>query len=232
MPHTRWYCDPGAIPGEALYYLDIPPRASTDYASAAVIEHDAEEGDRFEAIIPALDGFRETAESHTFSTLDDAQRWLESRIPAPLPSYPIDVMPEWWVQDYYTPSPGSGLIMITEPGTPAVTPHGSFAITYHLEAWDVPSTISHPTHGTIAPMTLRDGERLLEFLLRYRNSLRALTVSCHAGISRSPAIAIAISEWIRTAPTTSDLISRYPGFHRPMYRTLCQALTTHGLLAP
>lgn len=232
MPLTRWYCDQGAIPGEALYYLDIPPRASTDYASAAVIEHDVQEVDRYEAVIPALDGFRETAESHTFSTLDDAKQWLEQRIPAPPPSYPIDVVPEWWLRDYYTPSPGSGLIVITEPGKPAVIPHGAFAISYHLQAWDVPYTISDTEHGTLTPMTLGDSEPLLEFLLRYRNSLHALTVSCHAGISRSPAIAIAISEWIRTAPTTSDLISRYPGFHRPMYRTFCQALIARSLLAP
>ena len=57
-----------------------------------------------------------------------------------------------------------------------------------------------------------------------------LTLYCHAGIARSPAVAIALSEWLPTEPHPAALIERYPCFNRAMYRTLCQAAIEKELI--
>ncbi len=228
----RWYCDGGSIPGEPFLYLDVPEGASTDYASAYVlqIDNDDPEFSEYQAIIPGRNGFHGESYSLVFSQLEEAKAWAEAQIPIPQPHVLIDVHPEWWIEHHYQPAQGEILIAITEPKHEPVTPHRPFAATYHLPVWDIPYTIDHPTTGRLIPMTAKQADDLLQFVLQYRNCMTALTVSCAAGVSRSPAVGIALSEWLPTLPETPILIGRYPGFNRPIYRTLCQQALVQGVL--
>jgi len=160
--------------------------------------------------------------------------WQNCNEKRPIPptgeTIPINIFPEWWVTTHHSPRPGEVLISITEPGQPPITPHGSYDAIYRLAAWDIPYTIESPRHGTLHPLSESEGRDLILFLLRQRHRMTALTLHCHAGISRSPAVAIAISEWINTAPITTELIERFPAFNRSIYRTLCHVAIEQGLL--
>lgn len=227
MSNTRWYYDPGAIPGEPCAYLDIP-HGHLDYASAVIVELDTGDPDQT-AYQPILRSSTSKEPSHpephspTFTQLLDAYAWAETRIPLPLSTISVAIYMEIEIQERYRPQPGEVLIAITEPGRAPITPVGTFAATYHLAAWDLPYHINHERYGNIGPITLQDAVPLLDFVLQHRNTMSKLVLYCHAGIARSPAVAIAISEWFPTEPHTSALIERYPCFNRAMYRTLCQA---------
>lgn len=45
----RWYLDPGAIPGEPAYYLDVPPVPDDDLDKATGIVSEVD-GEGFEAV--------------------------------------------------------------------------------------------------------------------------------------------------------------------------------------
>jgi hypothetical protein len=143
---------------------------------------------------------------------------------------PIEVHIEASIKEAYRPQPGEVLIAITEPGQTPITPLGTFAATYHLAAWDLPRTIDHPKYGRIGPLTLNDAAPLLEFVLKHRNTMSKLVIYCKAGVARSPAVAIALSEWLPTSPHIYQLIETHPCFNRPTYRTLCQAAIEKELL--
>ena len=232
MTDTRWTYDPGAIPGEPCAYLDVPS-GHLKYASAWIIQLDTDDPDHtaYHALLRSLE--ITPCPDHTspqFEHLLDAYAWAESRVPRPRTTIPLEIHMEIAIQERYRPQPGDILIAITEPGRTPITPLGTFAATYHLGAWDLPYHIDHAKYGRIGPMTLQDANPLLDFVLNHRNTMSKLVLYCHAGIARSPAVAIALSEWLPTQPYTSALIERYPCFNRAMYRTLCQAAIEQGLL--
>ena len=234
MTDTRWFCDRGAIPGEPCAYLHIP-YGHLDSASAIIIETDT--GDPDQTAYQAILGSPTSKiaplpedRSPKFTQLLDAYAWAESRVPRPLPTIPVGIEMELCIQERYRPQPGEVLIAITEPGRPPITPLGTFAATYHLAAWDLPRTIDHPKYGRIGPLTLNDAAPLLEFVLKHRNTMSKLVIYCKAGVARSPAVAIALSEWLPTSPHIYQLIETHPCFNRPTYRTLCQAAIEKELL--
>lgn len=234
MTDTRWTCDPGAIPGEPCAYLDVP-HGHLEYASAWIIEIDTGDPDQtaYQTIFGSStseDAPRPDQRSPQFTHLLDAQAWAESRVPCPIDTIPLDIQMEISIRERYRPQPGEVLIAITEPGRPPITPVGTFAATYHLAAWDLSRHIDHENYGHIGPMTLQDATPLLDFVLHHRNTMRKLTLYCQGGIARSPAVAIALSEWLSTKPHTAALIERYPCFNRSIYRTLCQAAIELDLL--
>lgn len=220
MIETRWTYDLGVIPGEPYAYLDVP-HGHLEHASAVIVEIDTGDPDQteFQPILRALD----PVTTPTFTHLVDAQTWTESQVPLPLSLVPIAIYMEIEIQERYRPQTGEVLIAITEPGRTPITPLGSFAATYHLAAWDLPYRIHHHTYGDMGPITLQEAIPLLDFVLNHRNTMTKLVLYCHAGIQRSPGVAIALSEWIPTQPHPSALIERYPCFNRAIYRTLCQA---------
>lgn len=234
MTNPRWYYDPGAIPGEPCAYLDAP-HEHLEYASAWIIELDTSDPDQT-AYHPILrsptskDAPHPELRSPTFTELLDAYAWAESRVPLPLSTIPVAIYMEIEIQERYRPQPGEILIAITEPGRTPIVPLGTFAATYHLAAWDLPYHINHERYGDIGPITRQDALPLLEFVLCHRNTLSKLVLYCQGGIARSPAVAIALSEWLPTDPHPAALIERYPCFNRAMYRTLCQAAIDEGLL--
>lgn len=236
MPPSRWYYDPGTIPGEAFAYLDVPHDA-LQYASAIIVEDDTGNPDNqaYRAILGQPDDPSERRPdqiSPSFPSLYDAEQWAETRILPPHAKIPIDIHLEDSIQDSYQPGPNEILIAITEPGRRPISPRGIFAATYHLTAWDIPHTIHHPTIGIMQPLSVKDVDPLLDFVLKHRNTMSKLIVYCKGGSVRSPGVAIALSEWLPTHPRTSDLIIKQPCFHRPIYRTLCLAATERGLLLP
>lgn len=123
--------------------------------------------------------------------------------PDALPVIPVSIFPQHWIENRHIPQPGEVLISITEPEHPPVTPFRPYAAIYHLEDWNIPFTIVDHPQGPLIPLREQDAQALLQFLLHQQTHMTALTIHCHAGISRSPAVAIAISEWIQTQPTTS-----------------------------
>lgn len=54
-------------------------------------------------------------------------------------------------------------------------------------------TLAHYV-GTAYPMKTEDAKKILEFVLKYKDDVNDIIVHCEAGISRSPAVAIALSE--------------------------------------
>ena len=234
MTDTRWFCDRGAIPGEPCAYLDVPHNR-LEYASAVIIEEDTGDPDH-QAYHAFLGQPHDRTERHPdqisplFPFLSDAQDWAEARVPVPQSTIPIEIHIEESIKEAYRPQPDEVLIAITEPGRTPITPLSTFTATYHLAAWDLPRTIDHPKYGRIGPLTLNDAAPLLEFVLRHRNTMSKLVIYCHAGVARSPAVAIALSEWLPTSPHIYQLIETHPCFNRPTYRTLCHAAIERGLL--
>ena len=232
MTDTRWYYDPGAIPGEPCAYLDVP-HGHLNYAPGCIIEIDTHDPDHktYQAILRSPDVTpRPDRTSPQFEQLLDAYAWAESCVPIPLATIPVVIYMEIEIQERYRHQPREILIAITEPGRTPITPLGTFAATYHLAAWDLPYHIDHATYGHIGPITLQDATPLLDFVLTHRNTMSKLVLYCHAGIARSPAVAIALSEWLPIEPHPAALIERYPCFNRAMYRTLCSTAIERGLI--
>lgn len=232
MTDTRWFCDRGALPGEPCAYLDVP-YDSLEYASAIIIDTGYPDQTAYQAILFSLTSkIAPLPEDHSpkFTQLLDAYAWAEARVPRPLQTIPLGIEMELCIQERYRPQPDEVLIAITEPGRRPITPLGTFVATYHLAAWDLPRTIDHPKYGRMGPLTIHDAAPLLEFVLRHCNTMSKLVIYCHAGVARSPAVAIALSEWLPTSPHTYQLIETHPCFNRPTYRALCQAAIERGLL--
>lgn len=73
------------------------------------------------------------------------------------------------------------------------------------------SNLATPSH--IALMTTEDGQRIAQFLSRWRSRAGALVVHCEQGMSRSPGVALAIAEylgqdtkWIRQAYQPNEYV--------------------------
>lgn len=228
LESTRWTTIVQAPLGTPCAYLDTFG-ISTRLASAAIITvpSDDVEHPHYRPIFHHQDA---PTQIPRFRTLRSALDWTERQIPPPLTTIPLNIFPQWWVTDRHTPQPSEILISITEPGQPPITPHGIYGAIHHLETWDIPYTINDPKRGTLHPFSESDAHNLIQFLLKHRHRMTALTIHCHAGISRSPAVAIAISEWITTSPFTTELIERFPAFNRTIYRTLCHTALANGLM--
>lgn len=230
--HERWETDRGAIPGEPLCLLDIPSNAY-EYASATITELDDTGPDdtRYLATVhtpqPDLSPDLHTCE---FETLEAAQTWAEGHAVVPIHPLPITIQCEEAIRRHYLPQPGEVLISIREPGTPSLVPAYPFRAIFHLRAWDIPYRIRDGPKD-FHPLKHEEAKALQEFVLKQRNAMTKLTIHCHAGVSRSPGVAIALAEWLDTTPHIYDLISAYPLFNRQIYRTLCQVAINDGLIA-
>lgn len=75
---------------------------------------------------------------------------------------------------------------------------------------------------TIHPMTNNQAKEIMEFFEKNVDKPRCV-VHCEAGISRSPAVAIALSELVDGTPCAEALIERYPTFNRHVYRSMWEA---------
>lgn len=229
--HERWEMDRGAIPGEPLCSLDIPCNAY-QYASATITALDDTGSDdtRYLATVhtprPGLSPDLHTCE---FETLVAAQAWAEAHAAVPVHPLPITIQCEEAIRRHYRPQLGEVLISIREPGTPPLVPAYPFHAIFHLAAWDIPYRI-RDAHRDLHPLRHEEAKALLDFILQQRNAMTKLTIHCHVGVSRSPAVAIALAEWLDTTPHIYGLISAYPLFNRQLYRTLCQVAMNHGLI--
>jgi len=228
QPTNRWITIDHAPIGTPCAYLDTFG-CSLALASATIITVLSENSDDPQ-YRPIFHGHERPDPMPKFRTLALAQQWTEQQIPTPLATVPIQIFPEYWILSGHDPQPGEILISITEPGQHPLTPRGTYAAIYHLPAWDIPYTIQCPKRGSLHPTSDAEADTLIQFLLKHRHRMTALTVHCHAGISRSPAVAIAVSEWIETTPSTVQLVEQYPAFNRTLYRTMCQRATAQGLI--
>ncbi len=230
---SRWYTDRGAIPGEPLCFLDVPAGLAPDYASATitVVDLGGPDNGAYLATVhtPRRPFGSKPLTRGPFDTLEAAQEWAEAHAVIPTTPIPVTILPEIAVLNTYRPQAGEILISIQEPGRPPIVPYGRFLAIHHFGAWDIPYRILDEEKD-LKPLSLDDAHELIEFVLRYRNQMTALTIHCHAGVSRSPAVALALAEWVDTTPHAYALIERYPCFNRQIYRTLCQAAQDKGLI--
>lgn len=227
MPITRWYHDPGAIPGEPFAYLDVPFN-QLEYAAAVVIQIDTDDREhpQYQAILgrpiqeqePDLDDI-----SPLFLTRHAAEAWAESRCPTPQPHIPVTIVPEIMIQERYHPEPGEVLISIQRENDPPIVPLAPFAAMLSIADSDLTRTIHDDTLGTLHPMTMDTALTIIQFVLQHRNRMTKLVIHCHAGVRRSPAVAIGLAEWLPTMPSIHDLIEKHPCFNRHIYRRLCDA---------
>lgn len=231
---SRWYHDPGAIPGEPCDYLDVP-YGHLDYAAAVLVERDHVDSDlpRYHAILgPPIQQPEPDLEeiSPPFSSREDAHAWAEARCPAPLAVIPLDIVPEIVIRERYQPEPGAVLISIQSPPEAPIIPRGPFAATLRVTDWDITRRIHDASLGPLYPMSVDTATSIIQFVLRHRNRMTRLVIHCHAGIKRSPGVALGLAEWLPTTPTIHTLIQQHPLFNRHIYRTLCQASISQNLL--
>lgn len=224
---SRWYHDPGAMPGEPFSYLDAPFN-QLEHASATVTEIDTNNPDYpwFLATLTSSchdDGPEQEPLSQGFPTREEAEAWAEVLCPVPLPVIPVEIYPEIMIRERYRPEPGEVLISIQGSGEPPIVPHAPFAVTLRIEDPDLTRTIHHHTFGTLRPLTKDTATTIIHFVLRHRNRMRKLVIHCHAGVRRSPGVAIGLAEWLPTSPGITALIEAHPCFNRHIYRQLCEA---------
>lgn len=74
------------------------------------------------------------------------------------------------------------------------------------------------------PMHRDQAKGIAMFFLAHKHQATRWIACCEAGISRSPAVAIALTEFVRGEPCAEQLIERYPCFNRHVYRYVYNAL--------
>ncbi len=88
------------------------------------------------------------------------------------------------------------VVSVRDPGTnrPHI-PHGAgLRALLYLAFHDAEPTAIMKLPGRVRPMSPRQAERVWAFVERYRNDAQTVVCHCEQGMSRSPAIAIALAE--------------------------------------
>lgn len=139
----------------------------------------------------------------------------------------LAAFPQYIIETAYKPSPGEILISITSPDEPAASPNGGFAEIYRLQIWDIQEPLAHPRLGLLRPMRVEEASALIDFVAQRRPDCQAVTIHCGAGVSRSPAVAIALAELFGGHPTSSEFAARFPEYNRHVTAVLLYAGRRH-----
>lgn len=78
------------------------------------------------------------------------------------------------------------------------------------------------TSQMLRPLDNEMAEAIVEVAFDHRH-LKRWYIHCEMGISRSPAVAIAFSEVLKTTPTSSELRIMFPDFNLHVYKTILAA---------
>jgi len=138
----------------------------------------------------------------------------------------LAIFPEIHIQFLYEPHPDEILISIREPHQVDLIPHGTFAAIYHLKIYDLAESVVHPQRDSMPAMSLEHAIDLLHFVCQYWPTHQRFTIHCAAGISRSPAVAMALSELFKGTPSSTIIRQRHPHFNPHVYQLILQAART------
>lgn len=78
------------------------------------------------------------------------------------------------------------------------------------KSYETQETLAH-YEGTVNPMKEEDAKKILDFVLKYKDDVNDIIVHCEAGISRSPAVAIALSEILNGKEHTERYVQSLVG---------------------
>lgn len=119
-------------------------------------------------------------------------------------------------------NPGRFLISITEPGEDNIKFRQRWDDILHLQFDDIdrPTTPIHYPEGgksrNLVLFTEQQAGRILNFVQENSSSIKMLVIHCHAGISRSVAVKVAMEYIINNI----DIYSRYPLHNKHVYKTI------------
>ena len=88
------------------------------------------------------------------------------------------------------------VVSVRDPGTkrPPIRHGAGLKAILHLAFHDAEPTASLRLPSPIRPMTIQQAKRVWAFVDHYRNDVQTVVCHCEQGMSRSPAIAIALAE--------------------------------------
>lgn len=93
----------------------------------------------------------------------------------------------------------------------------------HMRFHDIDRLIRTP-HDLYLTMSISQAHEIAEFFFQWWETKSNWVIQCEAGISRSPAVAIALSEYTDGQPNAHLLIEKYPFFNLHVYRKVWDAL--------
>lgn len=130
--------------------------------------------------------------------------------------------------EIYSPALKSLLISIRDPGDSVVYPQGRYRAVLALVFEDVDRKDA-ATEGRIA-FGPADAEAIRE-LVEGEDGIEEIVVHSKADYSRSPAVALALAEWLD--PSRVERIrTYYRGYNRAVYSILREHLEDRGLVRP
>lgn len=117
------------------------------------------------------------------------------------------------------------VISITTPGCPHADIRGDNV--YRFEFYDILSVKHDPIRGAIYPISdtlAKSMARAIVYEASRKDDVQ-IVVHCEAGVSRSPAVALAISDVFKTYPSRQALLMMYPLYNKAVRDLVSRALT-------
>jgi predicted protein tyrosine phosphatase len=90
----------------------------------------------------------------------------------------------------YVPARRAVCISVTDPGKPTALLSDRFLAVLRLAFTDIAEVAEHPWHVVFTP---QHAEEIVHFVQKWRD-VDCVVIHCHAGLSRSPAIAMGLCD--------------------------------------
>lgn len=126
----------------------------------------------------------------------------------------------------YRPALRAALISIRDPGRIVpVLPRDAYVAVLEMEFDD--ATPEECAIGEYELFSESHAKRIMDFVATHKNEVSEWVVHCYAGYSRSPAIVVALAEWLDPA-ATKELERRFPGANEHVLSVMRQTFVTMG----
>lgn len=141
----------------------------------------------------------------------ESQKWALPRMPIDIKVFSrLDI-------ERYIPGPSEICISIRDPHAPAPTLSKNFSDVLALEFDDCTERYS----SLEVPITPEQARKIYNFVLSHEENIRTLTIHCNAGLSRSPALALALAKQFRPG-LLSSLEQEYPRYNKFVYKVVAE----------